>query len=268
MRWKAFRWHDFTLALLSILFPIWTYAVAWANEQQQNRILVSRASNLALLPASFFENAFLRLKYPIPIIIAASIIFINIRKVLKESIAKKTMHNFLNFLHEKFFPHGFSGLDKEFRVSLFTPTRWLKWRFLPYPCLNKYLVLYTRSGDIFPKSKVSWDATTSENEARFDGIAGYAWATGNFVNKPNLPDFDGGGEAEQTLYLEQTYLSTEKAAKLNIRSRSYQALVIKNRSDEKVGLLMMESEKPDGLESLSVEQWLEISRTIQSLFLS
>ena len=268
MRWKAFRWHDFILAILSILFPVWTYALAWANEEQQMRLQIARASGLPASSASFFEIAFLRLKYLIPILLALSIIVINIRKVLKESVAKKTLHNFLNFLHEKFFPHGFSGLDREFRVSLFIPTRWLRWKIIPYPCKHRFLVLYTRSGDIFPKSKISWDVTASENQAKFDGIAGYAWATGNFVNKPNLPDYDGGGEAEQNLYLEQTYLSKEKAAKLNVRSRSYQALVIKNRSDEKVGLLMMESEKPAGLDKLEPENWIEISRTIQALFLS
>ncbi len=268
MRWTAFRWHDFILALLSIIFPIWTYALAWANDQQQMRVNAAKASNSAVELPSFFEAAFLRLKYPIPVFLAVAIVLINIRKVSKESITKKTLHNYLNVIHEKFFPHGFSGLDKEFRVSLFIPTRWLKWNGIPYPCRHKYLVLYTRSGDIFPKSKVYWDATSSENEAKFDGIAGYAWATGNFVNKPNLPDYEGGAEGEQNLYLEQTYLTREKATKLNVRSRSYQALVVKNRSNEKVGLLMMESERPDGLSKLEGENWIEISRTIQALFLS
>lgn len=80
--------------------------------------------------------------------------------------------------------------------------------------------------------------------------------------------FDQATVREQEEYLQRTFLSRGKVAKLNVLSRSYQALVVRSRTGEKVGVLMMESEQPDGLRELTPEKWQEIAKVLQCLFLS
>lgn len=258
MRWRAFRWYDFLLPILALIFPLWTYALLWATEKRQHGRHQDDEFQEALV------SAILALKYWVPLLLVFLIIVLNLVKVSRDAAPKKTIRSFLKLLHETHFPHPSGGLNPQYRVSLFIPTRWPRWKFIVYPTWHKYLVLYARSGDLFPKTKLKWDITASE-EGNYDGIAGNAWVTGVFVDKPALPPFDGGTEADRQQYMRLAFLTPEKAYKLNVRSRSYQALVIKNRVGEKVALLMMECVEPNGLTSLTAEKWGEIAKTLQCL---
>ena len=258
MRWKALRWYDITLPILALVFPLWTYALSWATETRQSTRQQGDEFQQALASAT------LAFKYKVPILVVFLIVVLTLVRISKDAVPKKTVRNFLKLLHETHFPHSSGGLNPQYRVSLFIPTKWPKWKFLIYPTRHKYLVLYARSGDLFRKTKLKWDISASE-EGSYDGIAGYAWVTGIFVDIPDLPPFDGGTEDNKQQYMRLGFITPEKANRLNVRSRSYQALVIKNRMDEMVALLMMECEEPNGLTNLSAAKWGEIAKTLQCL---
>jgi hypothetical protein len=258
MRWRAFHWYDLLLPIFAILFPIWTYALSWAADTHQ------RGHNPDNEFAEALASIILAFKYIVPFLLFALIVIVNLVKVAKDAAPKRTVRSFLKLLHETYFPYTSGGLNPQYRVSLFIPTRWPRWKFLIYPTAHRYLILYARSGDLFPKTKLKWDITASE-EGKYDGIAGNAWVTGIFVHIPDLPPFEEGTEADRQRYMRLAFLTPEKAYKLNIRSRSYQALVIKNRMGEKVALLMMECVEPNGLMSLTAEKWGEIAKTLQCL---
>jgi hypothetical protein len=262
MRWKAIRWYDPVTILLPLGFPIWALAVGWAAD---------RARLGQHQPTEFQEatvDAILALRFYVPMGLALLFIGLHIFRLTRESVPKKTVRNFLNLLHEKYFSHPTIGLDKRYRVSLFTPVRWaVKWKVIPYPTRHKHLVLFSRSGDIYPKSKLRWDITSSE-EGQFDGVAGYAWVTGNFVDIQDLANYSDATEEEKLAYRKSTYIDAEKVNKLHVRAQSYQALVVQNKVGEKVSLLVMECEEPQGLAMLKKEEWGDVAKTLQCLFLS
>ena len=265
MRLKPFHWYDIALGLSPILFPIWQAGLDWAEDRHRQGHQASERQEAIV-------QIFLALRYWVPVLFALFLGTTYLYKHSKEAAPKQTVHSFLNLLHERFFSHEKGGLNPEFRISLFTPTNWARTYGLPllqlrYPTRHKHLALYARSGDLYPKSKVSWDGTRSET-GRYDGIVGYAWATRIFVDIPNLPEYNPAAQAEREDYLARTFLSAEKAKYLNVLSRSFQALVIQNTNGEKVGVLMMESRFPDGLTSISSDDWQEIAATLQCLFTS
>jgi hypothetical protein len=257
MKLKTYRWYDIALGLLPVLFPLWQFGQSWAGEKHQ-----TGHQPTELL--EFTVDSILSLKYVFPIALAIGIVSAYLVKLVREAAPRRTVRNFLNLIHEKHFPHEFGGRNPDCRVSVLVPTNKGKWKFIPYPSLHRYLVLYARSGDIFPKSRGVWDITESA-KGHYDGVAGYAWVTGVTVDVSSLPEYN---DASQSEYLERTFLSEKKAQLLNVLSRSYKAHVIQNKLGEKVGVIMMESKQQDGLALLTPQDVQEIARTLHVLFLS
>jgi hypothetical protein len=261
MRLKTYRWYDILLGLSTFLFPFWQLAVSWATDKQQ-------AANQSKTQLDLLPQLVLALKYWVPFVLALVYALVYLIKLAKEAAPKRALRSYLNYLHEAYFPHASSGPDPEYRITLFIPTIWArKWKYLRYPSFDKYLTVYVRSGGLHPKSKVLWNISKSE-QGRFDGVAGYAYATGVFVDVSNLPDYNHASDEEKQTYLRKTFVTEERVRMLNVLSRAYQALVIQNRSGQKLGVLMMESRIPDGLRAISSQRWQEIAETIQCLVLS
>lgn len=289
MLWrKSFRWYDIVVALLPVLITLWQFVVRWASESHQSG---NSGASVGWI---------LYLQYPVPIVLGVAFICLYLFKLKKEAIPKQIMTDYLNVLHKTYFPSKpgapIPAPSPKHRITLFVPKstlfapiRWPRWRGkVPYPSRDKHLVLYTRSGGLYPKSKVSWNISKSSNRkyedtaSGFDGVAGCAFANRDLlpiprVDESELPDYNSATEDKKKEYLKRTHIGKEKVEKLNVTWRSYQALPIQNKSGQYVGLLMMESEEPRGLaifkegkwqETVTEEKWGEIAATIQCLFIS
>lgn len=190
-------------------------------------------------------------------------------KLAKDAVPKRTMRNYLDLLRELYFPYEGGGSSPKHRVSLFLPTNWPRRGFIRYPSVNKHLALYARSG-LPEKSAVSWRMPSSRRR-QFDGIVGWVYANGvrfDSDDKGGLPDYDKGTKQEQETYRRKTFVDKRKVKRLNIKSRSYKAFLVQNRSSEKVGVLVIESEEPNGLTEITRAKLDEIAKTIQCLFIS
>jgi hypothetical protein len=175
-------------------------------------------------------------------------------------LPKKSVLRFLNLVHEKHFSHPDGGLHPDYRVTLFKPMAWKKLCF-EKPIIQRFLKFYARSGGTYPKSKVKWSITHSENE-RFDGITGFAWVNDFVVAYDDLPDYT----IEPKQYCVLTHITEEKAKKVRWHARSFRATVLKNKKGEKVGVLMMESVHPEGLKQIKPSTLREESRYFQIFF--
>ncbi len=212
----------------------------------------------------------------------AIIFFLNIYNELRY-VKKQSLKNILNTIHLHYFSDDYGEKDPNFRVTYFKPTHWIsiEERFKGSPpfifnfslirklriCWTRkvYLQVYCRSGYMFEKSRAYWCATNSLH-GHFDGIAGYAWASGTIVEIDDLPDYDSCNDAEKQAYIKKTFLDNNpwKIEMLNWKARSYKAILIRDRKDKQIGILMLESKKPDGLKN--VEAFKLIGLLIQHIF--
>ena len=228
MHLKKIKLQDLLPILFTILLASWRYILD-ATEGKQG----------------LFFNLINDNKNIIPIALASIIILLYLYKMIKEDLPKATVLRFLNLIHEKHFPHPDGGLHPGYRVTIFKPRAW-KQMCCRRPIFQKFLRFYARSGGTHPKSRVKWSITSSEAE-RFDGITGYAWVNDFVVSLDNLPDYN----TDPRSYCKLTHVTEKKARRVNWHARSFRATVLKNRKGEKVGVLMMESVQPNGLQKIT-----------------
>lgn len=192
------------------------------------------------------------------------------RAVLHVRSARSTrrlLSAFLECLHERLFPMGLGRMDTEnYRASIFVPCLRPGWRRrFPY-FLRRHLKLLSRSTLLHPVSRVTWDIDSS-SAGKYDGVVGYAYATGLVVSLPDLPDYDHGNEKQRREYCKKTYLTEEKAERLNRRCRIYMASTIIDKRGAAVAVLVLESMFPAGLKKLNEEELDREARHLQKLFL-
>ena len=248
MRFKSIPWLDTIQGVLTVLLGLW-------------------AATAQLIKDS--DNIWLQLLYqnyvPIVVVLSTAIIVAILAKALRPDIAKRRIVSFLESLHERHFPYPSGGPHPDYRVTLFVPTR--------KPCLSRNkphflrreLKMFARSTELHITSRARWSIDESR-KGKHDGIAGYAYVTGVFFAEDGLPDYDTASTKEKREYCKRTYITEEKVKLLNIKARSYRALVIKTPG-KRAAVLMMESKKPDGLKDITAEQFNGDARHLQSLFL-
>jgi hypothetical protein len=206
--------------------------------------IVGAVTDETASPKPWYDQAVVSLQYKVPIALAVAIVVLEIWDLWNKYSNKSQLKSFLNHLHEKYFPYPTGGRDPDFRVTFFAPRR--RWR-------RKTLRVMVRSGTMLQTSKVGWDIGESE-AGRYHGIAGYCWATGIFYKEMDLPDYDNSPPDQQKLYRDRTFASEGDIAKLHWHARSYCSLIVKDRAGERLGVLMMESKLPDGLNNMNADK--------------
>jgi len=218
----------------------WTAIYAWA---------ISYAD-----PKPWYVLALVSFKISAPIIAAGMIVILDIYGELKYRSSKALLKNFLDYVHKKYFPHPFGGLDPQCRVTLFAPGS----------IRRSTLGVRARSGGLCMTSRVRWSIKKSEAE-NYHGIAGHAWALGIFVAIDGLPNYDTCSPSEQQRYLRETFITGREVSKLHWKARSFRGLAVKNQRGEKTGVLMMESKQPNGLAQITAETFSGEAEYLQFL---
>jgi hypothetical protein len=155
-----------------------------------------------------------------------------------------TIQNVLNSLHKQYF----SGVPEnelfQHRATLFKAKKFFSLR-------PNYLQVFARSGTAYQRSK-TYLRIDDENENRNEGIAGKAWfinASASVYDLPSWPETWSSGTdfARRKEYAERGLLSVEKAASLNVKSRSITATVVRTATGRKWGVLVLDSRDPAGI---------------------
>lgn len=175
----------------------------------------------------------------------------------KRVTSKYTLENFLEFLHTNYLPHHSGGKNPDCRITVFVPGRYI-------PVRGQYLKFYARSG-LPRKSMSKWSITQSELE-KYDGVVGFAWAREYFIAIDDLPDYDGAIPEDKNRYCKEAFVTEERINQLSWKARSFRCLVIKDKSGQKVGALMMESKNPDGLRCIQADTLQEAAKILQCFF--
>ncbi len=116
----------------------------------------------------------------------------------------------------------------------------------------QYLKVFARSGTAYQKSR-TWFRINDESShpSANEGVAGRAWFTNSQVTVTDLPLWSKAGnpskDAECQRYARDGFLSVETAAQLEIKSRSISATVVRNRAGQRWGVLVLDSQEPDGI---------------------
>lgn len=215
------------------------------------------------------SNSLFRLVYAqrtgIYIVLACVVVVLPTMRALRRNPKKERIRMFLECIHERYFPAGPGQLHPDFRVTLFVPC--IRMRFSRTPFLHRRLLkVYARSAKLHPTSRVKWDIDRSQ-KGDYDGIAGAAAATGTFIEVDNLPDYQSAGAEDKMAYLRRTYVTEEKASRLNRHARSYRALAVKDSKGNHIAALMMEAQDPAGLSVIDGETLYWEARHLQTLFM-
>jgi hypothetical protein len=103
-----------------------------------------------------------------------------------------------------------------------------------------------------------------------EGVAGKAWfinASATILNLPLWPESPNGAKDYDIRreYAERGLLSMQKAVRLNVKSRSITATVVRSPIGKKWGVLVLDSRHPDGVSDNAEKQALvELSAAIMS----
>lgn len=120
----------------------------------------------------------------------------------------------------------------------------------------QYLKVFARSGTAYQKSR-TWFRINDESSdpSANEGVAGRAWFTNSQITVTDLPLWPNAGnpskDAECQRYARDGFLSLETAARLEIKSRSISATVVRNRAGQRWGVLVLDSQEPDGISMTS-----------------
>ncbi len=159
---------------------------------------------------------------------------------------RKEVKRILDSLQKSFF-QGFPTEEQfKHRVTLFKAHRkWWPWGRL------RRLKIYARSGTRYQKSSTCFDID-DESEDGNTGVAGQAWFKDAQVTVTELPawpdDVGAGSEQVRNAYAKSGFVSRETAEKLEIKSRSIAATVVRNQQGERWGVLVVDSREPKGVE--------------------
>jgi hypothetical protein len=198
------------------------------------------------------------------IALSATAFSLHVVRAFRRDTRKSKIRGFLKCLHERYFSVGPGMPDPECRVTLFVPRTRPRLSFRR-PVFRRHVLKFcVRSMELHSTSRTTWDIDKSKR-GQFDGIAGYAFATGVFVQKDDLPDYDGGNQQDRDRYLQETFTTKKRVEKLSWRARSFRALVVKDRAGNDIALLMMESKNPRGLAVIDSMKLYWEARLLQSL---
>lgn len=194
-------------------------------------------------PKPWYDQGILSFQYKVPIALAFGIVLFETWDLWSKYSIEGQLKPFLDHLHEKYFPYPTGGRDPDYRVSFFAP-RGLR---------TKTLNVVARSGTMMQKASMGWSIRESE-AGQYHGIAGYCWATGIFYKETGLPDYDSATPEEKHVYRQKTFAAESDVAKLHWKARGYCSLIVKDRAGERLGVLMMESKVPHGLDDMNADK--------------
>jgi len=184
--------------------------------------------------------------------------------LLRRRITKMGQVRFvLNSLHRKYF----SNVPEEelylHRVTVLRAKRF-------FSTTPHRLCVFARSGTSFQKSK-TYLRIDDEHEDENEGVAGRAWFTNATATVTDLPQWPDKlySPTQDTLtrsqYAQTGLLSVEKASRLNVKSRSITATVVRTVSGRKWGVLVLDSRNPQGIQnSREKKEIVELSAAIMS----
>jgi hypothetical protein len=165
-------------------------------------------------------------------------------------INRKEIKHILDSLQKNFF----QGIDSEeqfkHRVTLFKAYPYRHWyTYWPWGRC-RYLKVYARSGTRYQHSTTCFKID-DESESGNHGVAGQAWFKDAQVTVSDLPIWPENGTQENEKvcqeYAKKGNITIEVANKLEIKSRSISATVVRNRKGERWGVLVLDSRDPEGV---------------------
>lgn len=160
---------------------------------------------------------------------------------------RKEIKGVLDSLHKSFF----QGIDNEdqfkHRVTLFKA--YGRFRYVPWGRL-RFLRVYARSGTRYQQSATCFEID-DESESGNQGVAGRAWFTDAQATVADLPCWPDsvvrGNDKICQKYAKDGNITIELANNLGIKSRSISATVVRNKSGERWGVLVLDSREPAGV---------------------
>ncbi|WP_374035042.1 hypothetical protein ACES2I_04280 [Bdellovibrio bacteriovorus] len=167
---------------------------------------------------------------------------------------KESLKTYLDKVHSRYFCQSLGVFDPDVRITFFKPK--VAFPFVTFkkfkPRICKRLMMSSRSGDRYQESDVkiamerlSFKTPKGKKTVDYwDGIVGECWVTGVKIPVEGLPDFNNSNKQQQKHYKKKTNLehkSDKEFAKFSMRPRSIVANTLRNKSSQKVGVLVIES---------------------------
>ena len=146
------------------------------------------------------------------------------------------------------------------RVTLFRagkhwrdfPANPFTWRGWPSRQWRRSLQLFSRSGTAYQRSTIRL-CIDDEHEEANQGVAGRAWFTDAQRTVSDLPEWpvptppNPANDPVCVEYASKGFMSVENAAKVRVKSRSICAHVVRTKSGERWGVLVLDSRDPKGV---------------------
>lgn len=135
------------------------------------------------------------------------------------------------------------------RVTLFKACK--GYRLESYrPKRSRYLKIFVRAGTAYQKSKI-WFPIDDEREEGNEGVAGRAWFENGHITVTDLPDWQDTSAPERNRnckeYAAKGFVSIPTAQRLDIKSRSISATIVRTPSGQRWGVLVLDSRDPQGI---------------------
>lgn len=190
----------------------------------------------------------------------------NLALFFEPGVRRGYFKNFVDMIHDRYMPdqNGAGNQDDRCRVTILAPRKFFIC-LRPFKVrIGKQLVPLCRSGNKHQRGHNSW-SISDDRSNKFDGIAGAAWFSDQTVYEQSLPDITDLKAADPKMindYCERTHSTREQLSRISWLSRSYYATRIKSGDNQVIGVLVLESLDPKGLERVLKENLRNEIRTI------
>jgi hypothetical protein len=182
--------------------------------------------------------------WPLSVILWVSIIGLVVKIANQEIFGKlitsrNEVKKILDSLHEIVFKDVDESQWFKHRVTLFKA-------YKPFLRKARSLKIFARSGTAYSGSKSSFKIDDTKAETN-EGIAGQAWFINAQLTVTDLPEWPEQQTPIRFEYAQKGFLPMDKAAQLELKSRSITATVVRNREGKKWGVLVVDSPDPQGI---------------------
>lgn len=179
---------------------------------------------------------------------------------------RKAVKAVLDSAHRSYFKGVPDGELYAHRVTLFRarrhfrdfPLRVWAWRTWPWHLWKRSLRIHCRSGTAYQRSATRW-RVDDEDELANEGVAGRIWFTNAAYGVEDLPEWPDptppnpstDGTCQQ--YARRCHLSVERAAMLNVKSRSVGGSIVRSSRGARWGVVVFDSRDPRGVSNEAVK---------------
>ncbi|MBX3334868.1 MAG: hypothetical protein KF876_12135 [Nitrospira sp.] len=184
-------------------------------------------------------------EYSVPILVIFAFVTFGL-KVVREFVDrntgnKKVIKKTLDALQQEFFQATAAQDRYKNRVTLFKARTKLFTR-------KRFLKMYARSGTSYQNVKVEFAIDDEDIEGN-EGIAGRAYFQNSMISEYDLPEWpnpENPNDEACKEYCKRSYMTWETAKKVNVKSRSVAAVVVR-KGGERWGVLVLDSRDPKGV---------------------